>query len=162
MGIQHANSELAAVAWLKLQAGLPANQIGTTLPQNKTDWASTGYIQIIVTGGGKSGVNHPYRAPVITAHCWAVSLNKQRPPWNVANDLAENIWAACLIEGNGVENLTTPATAAPKVRILQAWGITEPRRIPWGFPSGQGSFINPGNTAHYTVDFQIAWAELPS
>lgn len=167
MAPRHANSELATIAWLKLQAHLPTNAIGTILPQgldgNPPAWASTGFIQVQVAGRGTSQLNHGYRAPVMTAHCWAVSPNKQKPPWNMANDLAEDIWTACLIEGNGVENLTLPASGAPKVRILQAWGIQEPRRVPWGFPTmGKGAYINPGNTAHYTVDFQLAWAELPS
>lgn len=171
MPIRHANSELAAIAWLKAQNDLPTNSIGTTLPHagpraaegpTAPTWASTGFIQVITTGATKSARNHPYRAPVITAHCWAVNPNKQTPPWGMACDLAEEIWQCCLIEGNGRENLSLPVSGAPRIRVLQVWGIQEPKRIPWGFPSGQGSFINPGNTAHYTVDFQIAWAELPS
>lgn len=171
MPIKRANSELAAIAWLKLQQDMPTNAIGTTLPHTgprgpngptAPTWASTGFIQVIATGTNRSERNHPLRRPIITAHCWAVNPNKQTPPWGQACDLAEGIWRACLIEGNGRENLTLPVSAAPRVRVLQAWGVNEPKRIPWGFPSGQGSFINPGNTAHYTVEFQIAWAELPS
>jgi hypothetical protein len=164
----HANSELTAIAWLKTIEGLPTNAIGTTLPMGEDgsvpSWVSTGFVQVIVSGRGTSQFNHGYRAPVITAHCWAASAKKQRPPWNQANDLAETIWEACLVEGNGIENLTLPVnvTQPPKVRILQTWGIQEPRRMPYGFPTmGRGQFINPGNSCQYTVDFQIAWAELP-
>lgn len=164
----HANAELAAIAWLKQQVGVPVNAIGTTLPMgtegNPPDWATTGFVQVIVSNRGTSANNQGYRAPVITAHCWATSPNKQRPPWHQANDIAECVWAACLIEGNGIENLTLPVSIAapPKVRILQAWGLQEPRRTPFGFPTmGRGQFINPGNAAQYTVDFQLAWAELP-
>ncbi len=164
----HANSELAAIAWLKEQTGIPVNAVGTTLPMgtdgSPPDWAATGFVQVIVTKGSGSGVNDGYRAPVITAHCWATSPNKQKPPWHQANELAECIWAALQIEGNGIENLVLPVNVVnpPKVRILQAWGLQEPRRTPFGFPTmGRGQFINPGNAAQYTVDFQLGWAELP-
>lgn len=167
MGIKHANAELVAIAWLKQQANIPVNAVGTTLPEGTLDvppaWLDTGFIQVMVSGRGTSESHLGYRAPVMTAHCWAASRNKQKPPWNQANDLAEDIWHACAIDNNGIENLTLSVTAAPKVRILKAWGVGEPRRLPYGFPTlGRGSFINPGNTAHYVVDFQIAWAELPS
>jgi hypothetical protein len=165
----HANSELAAIAWLKAQPGLPTNAIGTTLPMESEDgtvpsWVDTGFVQIIVHDGSRSGVNIGYRAPVITAHCWSANPGKQRPRWHMANDLAEEIWAACLVEGNGIENLACPVNIAspPRIRVLQVWGIQEPKRTPFGFPTmGRGKFINPGNCAQYTVDFQIAWAELP-
>lgn len=158
MPITYANSELVARAWLLQQPGIPANKVGTTLPQDLSVWADTGYVQIIVTGGSPQKYLG-YRRPVITAHCWAVSPEKQNPPWGRAADLAEAIERACFAE-NGHENLSLGVAGAPLVRVTQAWTIGEPRRIPWGFPSGQGSFIDPGEAAHFIVDFQIAWAEL--
>lgn len=155
-----ANSELAAIAWLKTVPGLPVNQIGTTLPQDNSTWAASGYVQPIIVGKGSSSKYYGYRAPVVMVHCWAVNPDKQTPPWWKANELAEKIYARLLVEGNGVENLDIK-TGYRKVRVLQAWEIEEPKRIPWGFPSGQGSFVDPGNAAHYTVSFQMAWAELP-
>lgn len=158
---RHANSELAAIAWLKTVPGLPVNQIGTTLPQDNSTWAASGYVQVMVVGPGKSSKYYGYRAPVVLAHCWAVNVDKQTPPWGKACDLAEDIYAQLLVHSNGIEDVTLPVSGAPKIRVLQAWCVDEPKRIPWGFPSGQGSFIDPANTAHYTVSFQIAWAELP-
>jgi hypothetical protein len=159
--VKRANSELAAIAWLKTVPGLPINQIGTSLPQDNSTWAASGYVQVIVVGKGSSSKYYGYRAPVIQAHCWAVNAdNKQTPPWWKANELAENIYAQLLLDTNGVENLST-RTGYRKIRVPQAWEIEEPKRIPWGFPSGQGSFVDPGNSAHYTVSFQLAWAELP-
>lgn len=158
MPITYANSELVTRAWLLAQPGIPANKVGTTLPQDISTWASTGFIQVIVTGGS-SNYYYGYRCPAITAHCWAINPNKQTPPWGMAADLAEAIVHACHRE-NGLENLSLGVSGAPTVRVTQAWILKEPRRIPWGFPSGQGSFIDPGEAAHYTVDFQIAWAEL--
>lgn len=161
MGIQHANSELVARAWLRTVPGLPVNQIGTTLPQDNSTWASSGYVQIISTSPlARSSKYFRYRAPVLTAHCWATNPNAQTPPWGKACDLAECIYDALLVEGNGIEGLDLGVTGAPLVRVLQAWPLGEVKRIPWGFPSGQGSFVDPANTAHYTLDFQIAWAEL--
>lgn len=160
MGIQHANSELAVQAWLKTVPGLPVNQIGSTLPQDQTTWGSTGFVQYIITGTGLSNRYYGYRVPVVTTHCWAVNLNGQSPPWGIAADLAESIYKELLVEGNGRENLSLSVAGAPKVRVLQAWVLQEPKRIPWGFPAAKG-FVDPGNAAHYTIDFQIAWAELP-
>jgi hypothetical protein len=162
MPIQHANAELAARAWLKTVPGLPSNQIGTTLPQDQTSWASTGYIQVITSGPGSSSAYFGYRAPVTTAHFWAVNLNSQQPPWGKCSDLAESLWAELIKDDNGTERLSLGVAGAPDIRVLQAWPVDEIRRLPWGFPSGQGSFIDPGNAAHYTLSFQLAWAELPA
>jgi hypothetical protein len=159
MGIQHANSELAAQAWLKTVPGLPVNQINSTLPQDQTSWATTGFIQYMVIGGGMSSKYYGYRSPVVTVHCWATNPSGQNPPWGRACDLAEAIYKELLLD-NGRENVTLSVAGAPKIRVLQAWELGEPKRIPWGFPAGKG-FIDPANTAHYTIDFQMAWAELP-
>lgn len=154
-----ANSELAVMAWLKTVPGIPVDQIGTTLPQDNSTWAASGFVQPLAVGKGSSNPYYGYRAPVFEIHCWAVNPAKQTPPWWKANELAENIWAH-LVEENGLENLET-RTGYRKVRVLQVWGIEEPKRIPWGFPSGQGSFVDPGDSAHYKLSLQIAWAELP-
>jgi len=158
---KRANSELAAIAWLKTVPGLPVNQIGTTLPQDQTTWAETGFIQPIVVGKGSSSKYYGYRSPVVMVHCWAVNPAKQTPPWWKADDLAETIFEHLLKEENGFENHDLPRPGYRKIRVLQAWVIEEPKRIPWGFPSGQGSFVDPGNAAHYTLSYQMAWAELP-
>jgi hypothetical protein len=159
---KHANTEQVALAWLRAQTDLTGVQMGTTLPQDPTGWAEKGFIQVSVTGRGSSNTEIGYRAPRITAHCWATNPNKQKPPWGKANDLADIIWDCCERNGNGLENLSTAVSAAPKVRVLEVWGIEEPMRHKWGFPTmDTGAVINPGNTAHYTVVFQIAWAELP-
>lgn len=159
----HNNSEQVAIAFLRAQADLAGVGIGTTLPQDVTTWSNLGFIQVAVVGRGHSKPEIGYRSPVVTAHCWATNPNRQKPPWGKANDLAEIVWNACEYGSNGIENLTTALSGAPRVRILQAWGIEEPKRHRWGFPTmDTGAVITPGNTAHYTVDFEIAWAELPS
>lgn len=155
-----ANAELAAIAWLKTVPGLPTNQINGELPEDNSTWAASGFVQPIIVGRGSSSIYYGYRAPVVMVHCWAVNLAKQTPPWWKANELAEKIYAQLLVEDNGRENLDIK-TGYRKIRVLEAWCIEEPKRIPWGFPSGQGSFVDPGNAAHYTVSFQMAWAELP-
>jgi hypothetical protein len=160
----HNNSEQVALAWLRAQADLANVSMGTTLPQDVSTWSTYGFIQIAVSGRGHSRREIGYRCPVMTAHCWAINPNKQKPPWGKANDLAEIVWDCCEAEGahNGIENLTTALSGAPKVRVLQVWGVEEPKRHRWGFPTmDTGAVINPGNTAHYTVDFELAWAELP-
>jgi len=166
MAPKHNNSEQVAIAWLRAQTDLAGVGIGTTLPQDQSTWADKGFIQVSITGRGHSRDDIGYRCPVVTAHCWATNQNKQRPPWGKANDLAEIVWTCCLgpngLNGhNGMENVTTALSGAPKVRILQVWGVQEPRRHKWGFPTmDTGAVINPGNMAHYTVEFELAWAEL--
>jgi hypothetical protein len=91
-----------------------------------------------------------------------VGVDTQTPPWGKACDLAEAIYAELIKDDNGHERLSLGVTGAPDIRIVHAWIVDEVKRLPWGFPSGQGSFIDPGNTAHYTVSFQLAWAELPA
>lgn len=165
MAPKHNNSEQVALAWLKAQTDLSGVGIGTTLPQDQTSWASTGFITVSVTGRGHSKDEIGYRCPAMTAHCWATNVSKQRPPWGKANDLADIIWNCLVNRGNhnGMENVTTALSGAPKVRILQVWGTEEPKRHKWGFPTlDTGAVIDPGNTAHYTVGFELAWGELPS
>jgi hypothetical protein len=155
-----ANAELAAIAWLKTVPGLPVNQIGGELPQDNSTWAASGFVQPIIVGRGSSNIYYGYREPVVMVHCWAVNPAKETPPWWKANELAEKIYARLLKEDNGVGNLSIK-TGYRNVRITQAWCIEEPKKIPWGFPSGQGSFVDPGYAAHYTLSFQMAWSELP-
>ena len=163
MAPKHANSEQVAIGWLKAQTDLANVGIGTTLPADTNSWAQYGYIQVFVAGRGHSSPEIGYRSPVMTAHCWANNPTKQKPPWGKANDLADIIWDRCLVQGNGMENVSTAISGAPKVRVLQVWGVQEPRRHKWGFPTlDTGAVINQGNAALYTVDFEIAWAELPS
>ena len=163
MAPKHTNSEQVTVAWLRSQTDLSGIPIGTTLPQDTSSWASTGFIQISVVGRGHSNPEIGYRSPVMTAFCWALNPKKQNPPFGKANDLADIIWDCCSFEHNGIENLTTAVSAAPKARVLQVVGVQEPRRHKWGFPTlDTGAVINQGNTALFTVDFEIAWAELPS
>ncbi len=163
MAPKHANSEQVALAWLRAQPDLAGVPMGTTLPQDTSTWAATGFIQIAIAGRGHSSNEMGYRSPVLTAHCWATNPNKQTPPWGKANDLAEIIWHACVDDHNGLENLSTAITAAPKVRVLQVWGVYEPKRHRWGFPTlDTGAVIDPGNSAHYVTDFEIAWCELPN
>ncbi|MBT2365242.1 hypothetical protein J7E88_07885 [Streptomyces sp. ISL-10] len=158
MGIQYANSEIVARAWLLGLPGIPAGKVNTTLPQDKSSWSETGFVQIAVTGGSPTTENS-LRRPVITATCWAVnpaSKNSPAPnmqpgkaPWGKANDLAEAIVRGCEAEnGRGV---TLSPAAAPGAQVLQAWVLSEPRRSP----------VQDGNpVARYVVDFQIAWVEL--
>ncbi len=165
MAPKHTNSEQVAIAWLRAQTDLAGVPIGTTLPQDTSSWAATGFIQISVVGRGHSRNDIPYRSPVLTAFCWATNPNKQSPPFGKANDLAEIIWDRCIADGghNGIENLSTAISAAPKARVLQVIGVQEPRRHKWGFPTlDTGAVINQGNSALYTVDFELCWAELPS
>lgn len=154
MGIQHANSELVATAWLLSFADIPAGKVGTSLPQDKSTWADTGFIQLAVVGGA-SAVENSYRRPVISATCWATNRpsaqsQRQYTPWGKANDLAEAIVAACY-EANG-RSVTLAPAGAPRANVTQAWLLGEPRRL----PVGDGSPV-----ARYEVQFQLAWVELP-
>lgn len=159
MPLTYANSELTARAWLLSLDNVPAGKVNTTLPQDKSTWSQTGFIQIAVTGGA-SALENSLRRPVITATCWAINpasknspvpnMQSQQPPWGKACDLAEAIVAGCY-EDNG-KTVDLGISGAPQVHVKQVWLLGEPRRS----PVQDGSPI-----ARYVVDFQMAWVELP-
>lgn len=149
------NSELVFEAWLKGIDGVPPNGVGTTLPGDNTTWAASGFVQYSVVGGSP-GVYVPEREPVFTVDCWAVRLNSAKPPWGMANNLAETIVEACY---QGVDEtiptarvVTISRSGYEQARVQSAYPLTEPRRM----PGDEARF------ARYQFDLALFWVRVPS
>jgi hypothetical protein len=123
--ILRATTELVTVAWLK---GVVGDIVATTLPRSNASWAASGFVQV-ATVGGTANMYVPIRQPVMSVACWAGSPESNRPPWNKATWLAEQIQAACYDVANTPRLLTLP-TGYPHARVLSAYTAYEPRRVP--------------------------------
>jgi hypothetical protein len=118
--------DLVAVTWLKSVAGLPTNQIATTLPADNSSWATSGFVQVTAIGGNP-GREVPFWQPAIQIDCWANNPNSQKPPWGKAGHLAATIqWATYGARQPGV--LALGGTFHP-TRLMSVYPLTEPRRI---------------------------------
>jgi hypothetical protein len=120
-----ASTELVAAAWLK---GVVGDIVATTLPRSNATWAASGFVTV-ATVGGTPNLYVPLRAPVVSVDCWAVSPESNRPPWNKAGFLAEQIQAACYDSISTPRLLTLPA-GYPNARALSVYSTYEPRRVP--------------------------------
>lgn len=141
----YANSELAAGAWLATVPNLSAANVGTTVPKDVT----AGFVQYTVAGGSPNP-DTGLRMPVIMCQCWARSANSNKPPWALANNLAESIYAATRSEALSHATLTAPSNRAyPAIAIKEVVCVLEPQRV----------FGDPGDAARYRVNVQLYWTE---
>lgn len=145
-------SELVAQAWISSIPDMVA-QVGEQLPADNTTWASTGFVAVAVVGGNPD-VDVPIKKPVIQLDCWAASHGSNKPPWQQAAVLAEQIRAACydktlahfarplLINVNGV--------VYPSANCLTVYVLTEPHRI----------YDDIGDNAGYSMDIALTWRQI--
>jgi hypothetical protein len=132
------NTELVSVSWLRSIPGI--DNVGTTLPKD----ISEGFVQVTVVGGTPDK-DLPMARPVIQIDTWAGKANSNKPPWGHANSLAELIRMATFAPD--VSRLLTMGVGGyEKARVLSAYPVTEPRRIP-----------DEGGYARYQFDLQIHW-----
>jgi hypothetical protein len=142
-------AELVAQAWISTIANLPA-QVGSTLPPDDTQWASTGFVTVAVVGGNPDP-DVPIKTSVMQVDCWAVKPGSNKPPWQQAASCAGQIAAACydrrlgyfgrplVISVNGVDY--------PGANVMSARAMTEPRR----------AYGDTADYACYTFDLQLVW-----
>ncbi|GAA4082710.1 hypothetical protein [Actinomadura miaoliensis] len=142
-------NEVVAVAWIKTLPGIPANRVGTTLPDSAA-WADTGFVQIGLVSG-QPDIYVPQRQPVLQIDCWAVNPDSQKPPWGKANALADIIVAACQPHRQRASfgRITTPPQFAD-ARVQTGHALSEPRRIT----------PEDGRMADYQFELQLYWAPL--
>lgn len=150
--VLRANTELVTEAWLSTVDGMPAGAVATTLPADNSTWAASGFVTVGPTVGGQPDVDVPMRRPVVQVDCWAVNPESRRPPWGRANWLAELIVAACYDTASMQRTLTLRPPGFPSARVLAAYPVTEPRRVP----------SDPAAYARYHLDLQVDWIELPA
>lgn len=121
-----ANNDLVTVAFLKAALGV-AGGVGLELPGD-TSWTDTGFIQVTTVVGGTSDIYTPQRHPVMGVKCWAQKVSGRRPPWQQANQLAEQIRAACRGRFASPVSPVLPTGYAP-VLVHDAYALTDPRRV---------------------------------
>jgi len=148
-----ANSELVAVAWVGSLPDLLPAMVSTTLPEDTSKWESTGFITI---GNGSGGViggspnpNLALRNPVVSLHSWAIAAGSSKPPWGKSAQLLEHVIAGTYDEDDLRRLLLLP-TGYPMCSVLEAYPLSEPRRI----PGDEGAY------AHFQMDLQLHWVEL--
>lgn len=142
--------ELVAKAWLTSISGLTAGVAGN-LPQDATSWADNGFVQITPIGGDQ----HLYFAQqdaTLSVDTWAVNLNSSKPPWGMANALAEAIRAACLEDELTIQRLLTVGAGYSNARVKAAYCLGRPVKM----RSDDASY------AHYQFDMNFSWIEVPS
>lgn len=141
-----ATTELVTIAWLK---GVLGDIVATTLPRDNATWAASGFATVATVGGSASAYV-PLRSPVVTVDCWAVSPSSNKPPWNKASWLAEQIQAACY-DNAGTPRLLTLPPNYPPARVLSAYSTYEPRRV----PDDEASY------ARINLGLSVNWIEVP-
>lgn len=137
-------TELVAVAWLKGVTGLPTSAIGTTLPTDNSTWAASGFVQV-QTVGGTPNLDVQIAEPIVQIDGWANNGTSKKPAWGRANNLLELVRAGCYAAD--ISRVVTLPTDYPDARVLSAYLVTEPRRI----PDVDSSY------ARYSADLQLFW-----
>lgn len=146
------NNDLVAQAWVRsiprVAALATPAPVGMTVPADATSWASTGFLQVMTTGGSPHP-DFPYRQPVVTVFGWGVSLGGKKPPWDVAGRLVEYVLTACYDEHavKRVLAVTAGGQTYPDAQIIEVNARSEPRPVP-GDPAGY---------ARYMLDVEIGW-----
>lgn len=145
--VLRATTELVATAWLK---GVVGDIVASALPRDNATWAASGFV-VLATVGGTANLYVPLRSPVVAVDCWAVGQNSNKPPWNKATWLAEQIQAACYDSANTPRLLTLP-TGYPQARVLSAYSEYEPRRVP----------ADPAGYARISCGLTFNWVQVAS
>lgn len=148
--VLYATTELVAQAWIASIPGFPAG-VGQQLPSDDSTWSQQGYVTVAVVGGSPD-VDVPVKKPVIQVDCWATNPGSNKPPWGQANNLAEQIRAACYdVTAFGRElRPQINGVIYPTAKALAAYVLTEPRRI----------YDDAGDYARFQFDLQIHWVTL--
>lgn len=140
------NAELVACAWVG--AILDPSMVGTTLPDDNTSWATSGFVQVNGVGGTPN-IYVPTRASVLGLQFWAVAPSSTKPPWGKAANLAETVLAATYDRARMGLTVTLPG-GFPAAVVQTAYPLGDPVRVPG----------DPANYARYVLDIQIHWKPL--
>lgn len=140
-----ANTELVAVQWMLGVPGFSAGMCATQLPKDESSWSATGFATVTTLSGAPNNYTGA-RGPVLMVDCWTISPGSNKAPWGQANAMAEAIVRACAVPDG--RTLSLP-NGYPNARVLQAWVVTEPRRV----------FDDAADTARYSLNLAIAWIQ---
>ncbi|MCW2898568.1 MAG: hypothetical protein JWO67_833 [Streptosporangiaceae bacterium] len=145
--VLRADTEMVAIAWLLGCTGISNGMAASTLPKDNTSWSATGFVTVSTLVGAPNPY-YPLRNPVLQVDCWATVPGSNKPPWGIANNLAETVVAATY--GAAGRVVTLPAAGYPPARVLSAWVVTEPRRV----------YSDPADYARYMLHLGLTWAEV--
>jgi hypothetical protein len=145
------NSDLVAVGYVKLLAGMPTGRVGITLPRDDAQLRSPGFVQITVTGGIVDEYLLVAR-PALTVDCWVAPADGSlKAPWGAAYALAEAIRVGTVgRQAARTVDLSGIGSGYDDAFVYSAYPTSEPRRI----LSDQGAY------ARVSIDLQIHWAVL--
>lgn len=148
--VLYATTELVAQAWIASIPGWQA-QVGEQLPADNTTWAETGFVAVAVAGGSPD-VDIAIKKPVVQVDCWACSPGSNKPPWGMANNLAEQIRAACYDHTTFGRELRPQLNGVvyPTAKATTVYPLTEPHRM----------YGDVGDNAGYSFDLMLNWVQL--
>lgn len=156
-----ATSELVAIAWIGSIPALAAlggtQLVATTLPADVTPggkpapWVKTGFVTVSVVGGSPD-IYLPVKKPVIQVDTWATDPGSNKPPWWMANVLAETIRYATLQRAGINRSLSLGANRVsyPGAVVTSAYFLTEFRRM----------YSDAADYAQYSADLQLCWQTI--
>jgi hypothetical protein len=145
-------SRLVFTAWIASIPGFTASGVGNQLPTDETTWSQGGYVVVPATVGGTPEGNMPLRKPVGQVECWATIPGSDKLPWNMAEDLAEQIYFATLdrFSFGRLLNISENGVAYPSARASSAKVLTEPHQI-WS---------DIGDYAGWGFDLLLQWTQI--
>jgi hypothetical protein len=147
-------SELVITSWLGTAAGLSPAMVATTLPadvgpdNSPAAWVRTGFITVAVVGGSPD-YQLPVKKPVMQIDTWATRPGSNKPPWFMANALAETIRYATVDRRNISRVLTINANGVtyPPAVVQSCYVLTEPRRM----------YDDAADYARFSFDVAFTW-----
>lgn len=142
------NNDVAAISWLKTLPGVPSNGVASSLPRDNSTWEASGFVTIQVISG-QPDIYNPINRPVVQILCWANKANSEKPPWGRANNLAEEIKAACYGHPELYGYVQTPVHFGD-VRVLSCYLLSEPRRV----------LADEARFAVYEFELQMHWVAV--
>ncbi len=147
--VPRATSELVTAAWISSIPGFTAGT-GEQLP-DETTWYETGFVTVAVAGGSPD-VDMRIGKPVMQIDCWAAAPGSNKPPWQLANNIAEQIRAAAYDRLHFGRPLTLAVNDVPYplARAMTVYVLTEPHRV----------YGDSADLAGYSFDAQVQWISL--
>ncbi len=146
----HPTGELVARAWIGGIPEVPDGKVATALPEDRSTWPA-GFV-VVVALPGSPQLHVKKREIVVDVTCWYPSKEgSNKPQWNKAAQLAEDVFDAGYAEVLEVQRLLTTMPADYNHARVLAWMPQEPEK--------RGS-DEAGNAA-FGFTAEMHWIEVP-
>lgn len=149
-------AELVAVSWIASIEGIGPDIVATQTPPDANpdntpaEWVTRGqgFVQVTAVGGNPDPLL-PVHRTVCQVDCYAVKPGSNKPPWEIANVLAETIVFATWDRIGTMRQLdiTVRGQQYPPAVVQGAKVLTDPRR----------TWADSGAYAHYSMDLWLQW-----